>query len=383
MASDQNKRRLRGVYLVPDPLMLKPDFGPSEHIRVGLRELQKYFDIEILVLGEYKPSLNGSVNSRSLTKGVATTNGFVGLLRDLKLLYKSNRHKEKLKKELSKRNVDFIYERGQYLDLRGVMAARELRINHFYEVNWLNFLGIKQFYLSWFNSLARSIEEWSYRKSTLSFFIGTQHRLIDIPLKKVHTIQNGIHEELIENNRDHKNIPAGKIKICYVANLMPHHRFDVFLKALKIAQVEDKVELHMIGYHFEEFKKELPAGLINFMHGPVKKKDLPGYMRNCNVGLISGGPSYSSFMKLFEYAAFKMCVICPDLENICLMFSSDEIIYFNTDDPESLAIQLRKICSNHDLITSYGDNIYKKVKEHYTWERIYEDVNVQIHKVMS
>lgn len=378
MAINKGEKKLKGIYLVPDPLMMKPHFGPSEHIKVGLQELKKYFDIHLLILGGHDFSGEIQKPDRSLTKGVATKNGFAGLLRDLKLLFTSNRNIRSLVRQLKNQDIDFIYERGQYLNLKGVKAAKRLGISHYYEVNWLNFLGIRQFYESWFNHIARRIEEWSYRQSTLNFFVGTQHKLIDIPEKKVHTIQNGIDEELLDRNKEHRNSVNGKIRICYVANLMPHHRFDVFIEALKIAGVEEQLELHMVGYNFEEFEAMLPRGLVHFLHGPKKKDELPAIMRACNIGLISGGPSYSSFMKLFEYAAFRMCVICPDLENIRLMFDEDEIVFFETDNAASLAAQLQDLCRHPDHIGQYGDKIYKKVKDRYTWEKIYKDVSDQI-----
>src|SRR5688572_7710304 len=114
MEADQSKKRLKGVYLVPDPLMMKPHFGPSEHIRVGLNELSRYFDMELLVLGDNSFAENGG-RKTSITKGFATANGFVGLLRDLKLYSTSNRNVEHLLTRLKEMRVDFIYERGQYL----------------------------------------------------------------------------------------------------------------------------------------------------------------------------------------------------------------------------------------------------------------------------
>ena len=362
--------------------MMKPHFGPSEHIRVGLRELQKYFDIELLVLGKYEEPVE-KPGIRSFTKGRAVGNGFVGLLRDVKLLLQSNRGKKKLREILRHKRLDFIYERGQYLDLRGVCAAKELGIKHFYEVNWLNFLGIQQFYRSWFNSTARRIEEYSYRKSTLNFFIGTQHKLISIPDNKVSIIQNGIHEALLHQHRDRINSVEGKIKICFVANLMPHHRFDLLVQALKINPLlADKYELHTVGYNFEEQLHELPGNLRVFSHGPTKKEDLPGILSACNIGLITGGPSYSSFMKLFEYAAFKHCVVCPDLENIRLMFDKSEIAYFDTDNAASLAGTLKQISENPSMMQQSGVNIYNKVLQQFTWERIYESVSKQISKAV-
>lgn len=372
MAEVEKGKKLKGVYLVPDPLMMKPHFGPSEHIKVGLDELKRYFDIEILLGAPIPEDLMASKSTEKKKKDASYSgNGFLGALRDCKLLLKSNISFFRLLREIRSRKVDFIYERGQYLDFRGVLIARILGIKHFYEVNWLNFLGIQQFYASWLNPVARFLEEWSYGYSTLNFFVGTQDRLISIRKEKVVTIQNGIGEDIVLRNSTLQHVSGDKIRICYVANLMPHHRFDVFVQSLDSIVHKDRIELHLIGYNFEEYEDILKGKVDYRMYGPVKKQDLPALMTSFNVGLISGGPSYSSFMKLFEYAAFKMCVICPDLENIKLMFDESEILYFKDGNPGSLADAINKATVSIPLVQQYGEAIYEKVKESYTWEKIY------------
>ena len=378
MELDKKQKKLKGIYIIPDHKMLKPNFGPSEHIKVGLKELKKYFEIELLVLNEYN-ELNEEFNNKSITRNVGLENGIIGLFRDLKLLYLSN-IKGKILYDRIKQlgEIDFIYERGQYLDFRGINISSKLGIPHFYEVNWLNFLGIKQFYTSWFNYFAQKLEENAYHKSTLNFFVGTQHKLIKISNEKVYTIQNGIEEELIQRFSDHKNKIDTKIKICYVANLMPHHRFDILIGALNKCNNLNKIELHLIGYYFENYKEKLPENLEVFYHGAIQKFKLPELLKSFNVGIVSGGPSYSSFMKIFEYAAFKMCVIAPDIDNLINIFSPNEILFFKTNKVDSLANAIETICSNKDQLCKYGENLFEKVKYKYTWELIYEDIAKQI-----
>lgn len=383
MAKTKGNEKLKGIYLVPDPLMMKPHFGPSEHIKVGLDELKKEFEIDLMLGGEINQDAFTVTRQKSATRSKAVNNGFIGMLRDLKLLMKSNISVFKLYRKIKKEKVDFIYERGQYLDFRGVIIAKVLGIKHFYEVNWLNFLGIRQFYTSWFNGIAKYLEELSYAWASINFFVGTQDRLIKIHPSKVCTIQNGIGEELITANRDLVNKVDATIKICYVANLMPHHRFDVFLKCLPYLKHVEQLELHLIGYNFEEHITSFPPHLKYIIHGPVKKEFLPELLSEFNIGLISGGPSYSSFMKLFEYAAFKLCVICPDLENITLMFDPGEILFFKDEEERSLAEQLNLVCSNPSLVPEYGNKIFTKVQDEYTWEAIYKKISMEMKKFLN
>jgi glycosyltransferase involved in cell wall biosynthesis len=370
------KKKLKGIYLVPDPMMLKPDFGPSEHIKVGLRELKKYFDIEIFVFGELVDFKNKQIDAEVKSRSqIATSSGLFGVLRDLKLLYLSNKNKRTLTDKIKALDIDFIFERGQYLDLRGVRIAKDLGIKHFYEVNWVNYLGIQQFYKSWFTPIAKKIEEWSYNNSSMNFFVGTQHKLLNINSSKVTLIQNGIDSDLISQNGDHVNIIRDKIKLCFVSNLMPHHRFDIFIEALIKCQDTSQFEVHLVGYHFEDEIAKFPQNVVVINHGPIKKDELGILLKEYNVGIISGGPSYSSFMKLFEYAACKLAIVCPDLENVVLMFDKKEIFYFKTDSATSLAKVLDELPTQLQQIKEYGENIYDKVKSKYTWDNIYLNIS--------
>ena len=108
------KKKLKGIYLVPDPKMLKPNFGPSEHIKVGLRELKKYFDIELLVFGDFENFSSSETNTDvKSSKPLGVNSGLLGVLRDLKLFYYSNRNKNSLTQKINDMNVfvpkmDFI-----------------------------------------------------------------------------------------------------------------------------------------------------------------------------------------------------------------------------------------------------------------------------------
>jgi glycosyltransferase involved in cell wall biosynthesis len=373
----KEKLKLKGIYLVPDAAMMKPNFGPSEHIRVGMNELKKYFDIELIVLGE----INSNFEQNKPFKIMLNKNGFVGLLRDIKLLYNSNKGKRELtRKIIEKGDIDFIYERGQYLDFRGIRCAKELGIKHFYEVNWINYLGIKQFYYSWFNSLAKRLEEWSYSYSHFNFIVGSQNTLIKIDEKKFRIIQNGMYKSVFDQNNQLINEKKGKLKIVYVANLMPHHRFDLLIEALNMIKSIDDIELHFIGYNFQEHFKSLPKNLKYIFHGHISQNEIHKYLSNANVGIITGGPSYSSFMKLFEYSAYKLAVICPDLENVKKIFSDDEVLFFENNSNKSLAYILENITCDFHKVKFHGEKLYEKSKKCFTWENIYLEISSDIKK---
>jgi hypothetical protein len=60
------------------------------------------------------------------------------------------------------------------------------------------------------------------------------------------------------------------------------------------------------------------------------------------------------------------------------MFDGSEIAYFETDNSVSLADQLGNLCLHRDKIAEFGEKVYLKVRQEYTWENIYNGVASQI-----
>lgn len=377
-----NSNKVKGIYLVPDPVMMKPNLGPSEHIFVGLKELKKYYNIELLVIDEIKDFHINKVSNKS-AQIWGRNNGLVGLLRDLKLVLKSNYKAFVLKRQIQKiGNVEFIYERGQYLDFRGIYCAKKLGIKHFYEVNWINYLGIRQFYYSWLNPIVKLWEEKSYKTSDLSFIVGTQANYLDVSSEKFHIIQNGIYQNKISANIEHVNQIEDRLKLFFVSNLMPWHNFEILVQALNAFKKIDLVELHLIGHNFEKYKDSFPVGLKCFFHGSMNQLELQKFLKKANVGIISGGPPYSSAMKFFDYASHKLIIVCPRLDNFSRVFTDDEVVFFRPNNYLSLLMSLEMIVEDFEKFKKSGERVYLKVAQNYTWEKIYSDINNKINEIL-
>ena len=164
-------RKAKGIYLIPESAMLKPAFGPSEHIRAGVNELNRYFVIDQVVLknGNLNPERLENSSQRKPKEAWGRRSRVIGLARDLKKLCVNHVNFFRYYREIKKRNADFIYERSEYLNFNGLLIAKLLKISHFYEVNWVHFLGMKQFYTSYFSPIARWLEEKAYGNSTHCF----------------------------------------------------------------------------------------------------------------------------------------------------------------------------------------------------------------------
>lgn len=374
----------RCVYLIPHAgNFTKKDgksiIGSSTHIGIGIEQLEKYFEVYPLSIS----GTNGSPASnkpRSTTKiATASRNKFIGVLRDLKALISNNIRFYTVYKEIKKINPDFIFERSEYLTFSGIIAARLLKIPHYYEANWVHYTGIRQFYSSHFNKIAKRLEELMYSLTTHVFFVGNQHLLLDLRKKNWSTIQNGVKEEVIKKFTDHKNkLQSDVINVCVLASLMKHHRLDILIEALNQLKNSSKIKLYFIGVNFDSFLPQIPSHINYEYLGALSKDRLYNVLATMNIAVISGGPFYSSFMKLYDYAAAKLAVICPELSNLIDVFSENEMLFFKDGSSSDLAKKMESLIEHPEKIKSYGNNIYYKVKSEFTWEKIFFNISTRI-----
>lgn len=374
----------RCVYLIPHAgNFTKKDgksvIGSSTHIGIGIEQLEKYFEVYPLVISRSSET-QAKNRSYSAPKSADTSrNKFIGVLRDLKALIKNNIASYKVYQQIKRANPDFIFERSEYLSFAGIIAARMLKIPHYYEANWVHYAGIRQFYSSHFNKIAKWLEELMYSFSTHVFFVGNQHLLLNLRKRNWSTIQNGVGKEVVKKFEYHNNtLQSDVIKICVVASLMKHHRLDILIEALNQLKNSSKIKLYFIGVNFDSFLPQIPSHINYEYLGALPKDKLYDILATMNIAVISGGPFYSSFMKLYDYATVKLAVICPDLSNLIDVFSEKEMLFFKDGSSRDLAKKMEFLIEHPEKIKSYGNNIYQKVKSEFTWEKIFFNISALI-----
>ncbi len=354
----------------------KPIIGSSTHITIGIQQLAQYADVHPLIINT--PSQSSGQRRTAPRASRFRNNRFIGIFRDIKVLLKNNLRFFRIYKELKRVRPDFIFERSEYLSLVGVTCARLLRIPHFYEANWVHYQGVQQFYRSYFNKFAKKIEEMMYASSSHVFFVGNQNLLLSLKKDNWTIIQNGVKKEVVDRFSEHRNEIDGVVKICVLASLMKHHRLDILIKALAELKGNVRFKLYFVGVNFESELLNIPERIEYEYLGPLPKEGLYDVLSKMNIAVISGGPFYSSFMKLYDYAAVKLAVICPNLSNLTNVFSDGEILFFEDQDYKDLRKKIEDLLANPDKINQYGDSLYMKVKEVFTWEQIFQRIFEQI-----
>jgi len=164
---------------------------------------------------------------------------------------------------------------------------------------------------------------------------------------------------------------------------MPYNKFEVLIRALDHVKHRKQIHLNIAGENFEPVLKELESKVSFSYHGKLSYEELIKMLGEQDVGIITGGREHTSFMKLPEYGAARLCVIAPAHQNLKEHYSDDILLYFKNEDPVSLAARLDELVENRELLTQRGEDLYKLIKEKYTWEQIYAEVGRKMKQIIE
>lgn len=371
--------RSKGVYIVSEKAALQGNTGANQHVNMGFKMLSLHFDMELVTLFPHHGSgkvEQGVKNSVSASKGGVVAkikkSRLVGAIRDVFLLVKKNIVIINYYKQIRDKQPDFIYERTAYLDYRGLLIARWLRIPHFYENNGIAAFHHHQYY---YKSLLAGFTLWLERKaydlSDHVFYVGTWGMFFNSAKKNWTNVENGIEEEIVAKFREHQKSLDGKLVIGFIGRLMKHHRASVLVEALKNLPDKGKLKVVLIGANLGELENELRGIVECENHGFVGRDQIWKYLADIHIGIIPGSDKYPSHMKLFDYASTKALVICPDTFNLTYWFKDNEVMFFSQDNAGSLQQAIQKVIEQPEIITKLGNALYNKVAEKFTWQEIF------------
>jgi glycosyltransferase involved in cell wall biosynthesis len=370
--------KMKGVYVVAEPGALYPSTGASLHIRVGMEQLDNYFEIERLLfckpLKQYvsKPDI-ADAHDRTIKRKKSAIRKFFSWM----ILLISNHHNFFIYyRLLRKKRPSFIYERAGYLNYNGVIIAHMLKIPHFYEVNGIAAHDHEKYFPGVCNKWAFRFEKGAYKATDFGFYVGGINRYFDIPKGKFLIVQNGIEEVFAEKFKYRANKVGDKINIAFIGNPMDHHRLDILIQSLNHLQQPSAFRINFIGPGLESLKGQLPHDLESRFFGQMSYQQIEKVMGDFNVAVIPFAKDYFSHVKVFMYAAAKLVVMLPDTVNFKNIFTQDEAIFFKNGDASDIVSKLDELLSYFP--SDYGEAIYNKVIQNFTWEKIYERISAEI-----
>jgi glycosyltransferase involved in cell wall biosynthesis len=380
MATKKNKELIqdKGLYIVSEPATLLKGSGANRHIEVGQYYLNKHFNISFYSLCEI-PTQNKNKILRIVHENKGQVNflkktfkkiGLWHTIKDLKILHSNHKNILNAYKTIKEINPSFIYERSSFLNFSGLIISKLLNIPHFYENNGIKYLEHQENITSWLTWLWAILERKSYKKSDFVFFVGLWGNRLNLPTKNWMNIENGIEEDYIDRFEYHQKKIGGVINICFIGSLMKYHGFGLLVNALKGIDTSN-IHLHLFGSKLESVVDELNDIVKTTYYGFLDREELAKRVAEMHIGIVPNARDYQSQMKLFDYGAAKCLVIAPDLKNLKYWFNEEEICFFRKDEVNSLKKVLKRAINNPQSINSMGEKIYLKIREGFTWDKIF------------
>ncbi len=362
----------KGLYIVSEKGCLTKGSGACNHIEIGVKELNKYFDVNLILLFRDTVLSSEIIGPQPAVKQFSASNILKGSLKDIFLLFKNHKDIIKYYRLIKSESPAFIYERGGYLNFNGLIISKLLKIPHFYEVNGVMHNDIKVYYKSFFNSIIKNLLYYSYKKSNGVFYIGGINKYLGIKYLNSYSIQNGIDETILLKFSELKKEKKTFLKIVFIGHVMQHHGLDFYCEAIKKMDYKNNFEFIFIGKGTEVIKTKLPKGLSVKFLGEKSEEELCEILMDMDIGIIPSTFEYGSNMKLFLYGAAKLCVIAPDVSNLIDNFNSNSLLYFEKNNVSSLSRTLDELVINKVNFSLLGQNLHFIIKKNYTWSKIFK-----------
>jgi len=149
----------------------------------------------------------------------------------------------------------------------------------------------------------------------------------------------------------------------YVGNAYPHKNLDRLIQAF--ADLKD-LKLVLIGlkdYFYKKLEQEYKSDNIIF-HGPVTDEELSGLYVNA-LALVQPSLMEGFGLPILEAMANKCLVVCSDIPSL-REIAQDNAIYFNPQDIEDIAKNLKLIAKNLNTGETMVENAFKRSQE-FSW----------------
>lgn len=369
----------KGIYIVNETDCLKPGSGAYHHIRAGLHEMSKYFDLQ--QVNFCQPYTEVPVSGQVPVK--RRLSRWLYYIKGLYLLLLNHRHFFRYYRTVKRLKPDFIYERAGYLNYNGVLIAKALRLPHFYEVNGILWKDHSEYHPGFWNRIARTLENWSYRRSTFVFFIGGLGSYFKVPSNRYIAVQNGIDKKFVEPFLHHEKKLDGPLQLVFIGHAMAHHRLEVLAEATHLVRHPTAFQLHLVGSHIESMRERFNSAMPIQYHGVLDHEAIAGLLKACHVGIIPYTRDYFSNVKAFMYGAARLCVVLPLTGNFREVFPEETVVSMQNGDASDLASKLDQLSTDRSVIKGKGNAVFDLVYSNYTWEKIFEKQVAYINRFLS
>jgi len=194
-------------------------------------------------------------------------------------------------------------------------------------------------------------------------------RIVNKNLKKTNAyyIPNGINvkREQINKKNNYLFFAAGRI--------IPSKGLHILLSALKILNYKEDLIIAGDMEQDNAYKQkiiELSKNINVKFKGLIKEKSkLEELMANAKLFVY---PSLieSMSMTMLEVASLKTPILCSDIPENKDVFSTEEVLYFETNNSSDLAKKIEWAINNESKMLAKSGKLFKKLKDNFQWKVI-------------
>ena len=165
----------------------------------------------------------------------------------------------------------------------------------------------------------------------------------------------------------------GRLDVVWIgsANIAWHNFTMLCDAAWSIWRTGDPILFHVIGPGMQRMREAPPN--LNY-YGAEQYDRLPNWLSAMDVGLnvyCPGPADYSSPLKVFDYMASGLAVVSteqPQVRQILEQLGQPDLLV-GADEPEALAVVLRRLAANPQRVKQIGAKARQLVIERYNWRQ--------------
>ena len=394
---------LKILYYSSHPgLNLTDRTGYGTHMREVIHAFrEKGHEVRTVIMGGDSPRLESATSDNSTPSKTRMIKDWLkklipgSLWERIKislLLRNDNKFYQKLLKEIEAFQPDMIYERASFMQISGVLAAKNKGIFHVLEMNapyleeQIEFTGHLVF-----EKEALKIEKQQFELSSAVCVVSSalknqfeeKHQL---PADKIIVTPNAINLDKIETDpervaqiRNQYRLEDKKV-LGFVGSIFPWHGVDLIIKAMaRLGDEFPNLRLLIVGdgeirEQLEQLRDSNQLQDKVIFTGSVDHRDVFNFIKNMDITIMARSNWYGSPVKIFEYGAMGKVIIAPDNIPVKDVMVPGEDGLLVHDSVDELTKAIRTLLEDEDLSNQLAQNFYNKVIKNHVWSKVADDV---------
>jgi len=388
---------MRILYICPHPnIGFHDPSGPGTHIREVVLAMESLgHEVKVFLASSHKnhDSLTiqsqqqpGSGRSKNLIKKIIGPYFFESV-KDFFLLLHDWRYARRLEKVVNDFKPNLIYERYYFLCLSGFSVAKKHRVRYFLEVNAPTTIEKRLMSSSsLFLGLAKRYERKQILGCARLIVVSSalkQHFVNQFPSaeNKVLVLPNAVRSDwkidssLRSLTRESLGISSNEITIGFVGSIFPYHGVDLLIESFaELADTLSSLKLLIVGDgnilpELKQLAEQLGLNTKIIFTGNVPHEKVNTYLVAMDIAVMVKSNWYGSPVKIFEYGAASLPMICPDTIPVRDVITDGEDALIVPPEKSQVVSALRQLIEDPMLRETMGKRFSAKVFEKHTWTK--------------